>query len=204
MFKTVLFSLMAMIAFSMSPLSARAQGLEIGKPAPDFKTKDIHGTDQSLSQYKGKIVVLEWTNPGCPFVKKHYDSKNMQSLQKEMTDQGIVWLTINSSALGKQGNQTNEEAIAYTKEVGSSATARIADANGAIGTLYHAKTTPHIFIVDATGLLAYQGAIDDIDSTDPADTKTANNYVRAAVADLMAGKAVTTAQTKPYGCGVKY
>lgn len=177
---------------------------EIGKPAPEFTGTDTDGNEIKLSNYKDKIVVLEWTNPECPFVKKHYDSGNMQKLQKELTATDVVWLSINSSAEGKQGYQTGEEANKYMQEKDSSATARILDPTGAIGNLYGAKTTPHMFVIDATGKLAYEGAIDDNDSTNPADAEKAKNYVREAVKSLVLGGVVETPQTKPYGCAVKY
>ena len=201
MIKTLCLSAFAFMCLMAAPAQA---AVEIGKPAPDFTAKDTNGVEHTLSALKGKTVVLEWTNPECPYVKKHYESKNMQTLQKDYTDKGVVWISINSSAPGKQGNQTNEEANAYIAKIGAAATARIADADGTIGTAYGAKTTPHIFIVDKDGNVAYEGAVDDNDSANPADTATAKNHVRAALDALLAGKPVEMAQTKPYGCSVKY
>lgn len=177
---------------------------EVGKPAPDFTLSDQNGQPQSLSGYRGKIVVLEWTNHECPYVKKHYDGGNMQALQKEMTAQGIVWLSVVSSAEGKQGFTDSAAARTVIEQTGAAATARLLDFDGAIGKLYGAKTTPHMFVIDKDGVLAYAGAIDDAPSADPATTAQAHNYVRAAVADLTAGMPVKAPVTNPYGCSVKY
>jgi len=197
--KTILLTLfLALIAM---PAYA---AIEIGKPAPNFTGTDSNGKAHKLSDYKGKIVVLEWTNPLCPFVVKHYDSGNMQKLQKEYTGKDVVWLSVNSSAAGKEGNQGAEDANKYMAEKKSKATARILDPSGEIGHLYGAKTTPHMFVVDQSGNIAYEGAIDDNDSFKPETIATAKNYVAAAIDSLMAGKAVETPQTKPYGCSVKY
>jgi len=196
----IMFWLVLSALFCPLPLSAA----ETGKPAPAFDVKDIAGNAQSLSAYKGKIVVLEWNNPGCPFVKKHYGSGNMQALQKYATGHGVIWLTINSGAPGKQGHMDAPEAKAKIAEVGAHQTAYILDPDGALGLLYGAKTTPHMFVIDAQGKLAYAGAIDDTPTPDPEDVKTAHNYVKAAIDALLAGKRVAVAQTKPYGCSVKY
>jgi peroxiredoxin len=177
---------------------------EIGKPAPDFTLQDLDGQEHKLSDLKGKTVVLEWVNYGCPFVKKHYESKNMQNLQKEATADGVVWLAICSSAPGKQGNETPETAKTKTKEVGSNATAYLVDADGTVGKLYGAKTTPEMFIIDKDGNLVYMGAIDDKPNPSPDSIEGAVNYVKAALADIKAGKPVATTTTKPYGCSVKY
>jgi AhpC/TSA family len=181
-----------------------AHALEIGKAAPDFKAKDIAGVEQSISQYKGKIVVLEWTNPGCPFVRKHYDGGNMQGLQKENTGKGVVWLSINSSAEGKEGSMDAAGAKASVEKEKANPSAYILDPEGTVGKLYGAKTTPHMFIIAADGTLAYEGAIDDKATADPEDIKTSKNYVQAAVDALLAGKPVETPQTRAYGCSVKY
>ncbi len=183
---------------------AAVSGPEIGKPAPDFTATDSNGVSHKLSDFKGKNVVLEWTNHECPFVVKHYESGNMQALQKEATDGGAVWLSIVSSAEGKQGHTTPEAANEVIAKDKSAATARLLDSSGEIGRLYAAKTTPHMFVVDKEGVLVYAGAIDDDPSFKQDGIKTATNYVRAALADLAAGKPVTTASTKPYGCSVKY
>ncbi|MCB1783892.1 MAG: thioredoxin family protein [Alphaproteobacteria bacterium] len=193
----------APIVLGMAALPVLASA-EVGKPAPDFKATDIHGHEFKLSEQKGKTVVLEWTNNECPFVKKHYGSGNMQATQKQATDKGVVWVSIVSSAPGKQGNVTPEQAIEIEKEVGAHDTARILDESGEIGHMYGAKTTPHMFVIDPEGKLAYAGAIDDQPSPDPETVKTATNYVLAAVNDLSEGHEVATPVTTPYGCGVKY
>ena len=178
--------------------------VETNQPAPDFQLKDSHGQDVHLSNYKGKFVVLEWFNPDCPFVRKQYDSHNMQSLQKEYTQKDVVWLSINSSAEGKQGHYSGEEYNALTKEKNASPTAVLLDHDGKVGKLYNAQTTPHMFVINPDGTLIYQGAIDDRPTPDPADIATSKNYVKAALDEAMAGKPVTTAMTKSYGCSVKY
>lgn len=185
------------------PAFAAAQA-EIGKPAPDFTLTDTHGQNRSLGEFRGKIVVLEWTNPQCPYVEKHYNSGNMQKLQKEAAAQDIIWLLIASSAPGKQGYLDNEEANRIIARTGTTVTARLADPDGNVGRLYGAKTTPHMFVIDKTGALVYAGGIDDMPSTDPATLANAHNYVRQALADLASGHPVGTPLTQPYGCSVKY
>jgi len=177
---------------------------QVGQPAPGFTLKDSTGKEHSLADFKGKTVVLEWVNYGCPFVKKHYDSKNMQALQKDATGKGVVWLAVCSSAPGKQGNETPEVATAKTKEYESAATAYLVDADGKVGKLYDAKTTPEMFIINPEGVLVYAGAIDDNRSPDAAVIKDSKNYVKAALDETLAGKPVSTATTKSYGCSVKY
>ncbi|MBL8024474.1 MAG: thioredoxin family protein [Elusimicrobia bacterium] len=181
-----------------------ALALESGKPAPDFSLTDIHGKKQTLSKMKGKFVVLEWINHDCPFVKKHYNGGHMQALQKEYTGKGVEWVSICSSAKGKQGNLSAAEWVTKNEEKGGAATAILLDPSGKVGKLYVAKTTPHIYIIDPKGVLIYQGAIDDTPSTDSEDIKTSKNYVRATLDEAMAGHPVTESNTKPYGCGVKY
>ena len=176
----------------------------VSAPAPDFSLTDANGQTQSLAAYKGKYVVLEWFNPECPFVRKHYGTGNMQALQKEMTGKGVVWLSIDSSAPGKQGHLTPEQALAFQKEENNSATAILLDSGGVVGRLYGAKTTPSLFVINPEGAVIYAGAIDDKRSTDPDDVKTAVNYVRQALNESMAGKPVSVAQTQSYGCSVKY
>jgi peroxiredoxin len=177
---------------------------EIGSPAPDISATDTNGKTQTLSQYKGKYVVLEWTNPDCPFVHKHYDSGNMQKLQKDYTSKGVVWLSINSSASGKQGNYSPEQWNELVKEKGAAPTAVLLDPDGKIGKTYGAKTTPHIFIINPEGKLVYEGGIDSIASPDQSDIQKATNYVKVALDESMSGKPVTTPTSKPYGCSVKY
>jgi len=202
MIKSLFLSALAVFALGTA-LPAQAAP-EVGKPAPAFTGTDSNGKTHNLSDFKGKVVVLEWTNPECPFVVKHYDSKNMQKLQEDATAKDVVWITINSSAEGKQGHQTPETANAYITEKGVKATARILDPKGEIGKAYDAKVTPHMFVIGKDGTLLYDGAIDDNDSADKASIEGAKNYVTAAIAAAMEGKAPEESKTKPYGCGVKY
>lgn len=176
----------------------------VGKPAPDFALPSSKGSKHKLSQYKGKLVVLEWLNHGCPFVKKHYRSGNMQKLQKKYTAKGVVWLSIVSSAPGRQGHCTPKQAKQLTQQKKATPTAVLLDPKGKVGRTYKARTTPHMYIINKKGVLSYAGAIDNIRSTNPADTAKAKNYVSAALNELMAGKKVTTPKTRPYGCSVKY
>jgi peroxiredoxin len=176
----------------------------VGQPAPAFSALDSAGKSRSLEEFKGKTVVLEWVNFDCPFVKKHYGSGNMQKLQKAYTGKGVVWLSINSSAAGKEGHLTAATAEQAVRERGGAASALLLDATGQVGRLYGAKTTPHMFVIDARGTLAYAGAIDDTPSTDPADVAKAKNYLSAALDAVLAGKPVATASSQPYGCSVKY
>ena len=176
----------------------------IGEPAPAFTGTDTNGVEHSLSDFTGSTVVLEWTNPECPYVRKHYNTGNMQALQAEATQEGIVWLTIASSADGKQGYMTPDEANALITEEGSQATARILDPSGEIGGLYDAKTTPHMFVIDPAGVLVYQGAIDDDPSFKKDNMETATNYVRSAWEAVASGENVEVSTSQPYGCSVKY
>lgn len=185
--------------------SAAAQTQAVaGKPAPDFSLQDSKGKKHALSDYKGKLVVLEWVNYGCPFVKKHYESRNMQRLQKNYTGKGVIWLSVNSSANGKQGSMTPDEVNKALKEKGAAPTAYLFDADGTVGRAYGAKTTPHMFVIDQEGVLVYSGAIDDKVSTEISDVAGAKNYVAAALDEALAGKPISVASTKSYGCSVKY
>ena len=179
-------------------------GPKLNEPSPDFKLLDSNGKEHTLSEYKGKLVVLEWVNFGCPFVRKHYNSGHMQKLQNLYTSKDVVWLSICSSAEGKQGymepNDINEE----LEERGAAMTAYLIDASGKVGRMYGAKTTPHMYIINREGILVYAGGIDDTPSTDTDDIKTAKNYVSVNLDLLLAGKDVDTKVSKPYGCGVKY
>lgn len=175
-----------------------------GSTAPDFSVTDSKGKTQSVSQYKGKTVVLEWFNPGCPFVVKHYGSKNMQKLQEEFTGKGVVWLTIDSSAPGKEGHLTADQANAKMTEWKMKSSALLLDPEGKAGQIYGAKNTPHMFVINPEGKVVYAGAIDNKATPNPADIATSTNYVKAALDESMGGKPVTTASTKPYGCSVKY
>jgi peroxiredoxin len=177
---------------------------EVGKPAPNFSLKDLSGKEHQLSNFKGKYVVLEWVNFGCPFVKKHYGTENMQKLQKEFVDKGVVWLSICSSAPGKQGNETPDAAKNGLAKFGSDATAYLVDEDGRVGKLYNAKTTPQMFVVNPEGILIYSGAMDDKPTPDPKTVAGAKNYVKAALDEATSGKSVSITSTKPYGCSVKY
>ena len=176
----------------------------IGAPAPGFTLPDTRGASHGLADYAGKIVVLEWTNPDCPFIKKHYGAKNMQALQEKFIAQGVIWLTVSSSAPGKQGHYSAADWAPILAEQGSAATALLLDSDGQVGLAYGAKTTPHLFVIDAGGNLAYAGAIDDQPSTDAADIPGARSYIAEALEALLAGTPVPLAQTTPYGCSVKY
>ena len=200
--KLIITSLTAM-AFIL-PASSNAAAPEVGKLAPDFETTDAAGNPFKLSDHKGSIVVLEWTNHECPFVVKHYGSGNMQKLQEETTAKGVKWISINSSAEGRQGNTSAEEALKIVEEQGSKPSVKILDPSGTIGKLYDAKTTPHMFVIDKDGTLAYAGAIDSDSGFSSKGIEGAENYVMAALDDLNAGNAVRTPSTKPYGCSVKY
>ena len=176
---------------------------QIGQPAPAFTVTDANGKTHSLADFAGKTVVLEWHNPECPFVKKHY-SGNMQRQQKDATGQDIVWLTINSGKAGKQGHMDGAAANAYLAASNAAPTAYLLDTDSATGTAYGAKTTPHMYVIDAQGTLQYKGAIDSIPSADVDDLDDATQYVTQALAELKAGKPVSVASTQPYGCSVKY
>lgn len=177
---------------------------EISKPAPNFKLTSAIGKEHSLSDYKGQWVVLEWVNLQCPFVLKHYNSKNMQTLQQTYTKKEVVWLSICSSAPGKQGNFSGDELIAKIKEVSSNSTAYLIDGDGKVGHTYGAKTTPHMFIINPKGVLVYAGAIDDKASTKVEDVKGAANFVVAALDAGLAKKEIKVSSTVSYGCSVKY
>jgi len=183
---------------------ALAKELKVGKKAPSFTLTDVDGKEHNLKDYLGKYVVLEWINYDCPFVKKHYNSGNMQSLQKKYTAKDVVWLAINSSAPGKQGNFENAEIKRRSAEHGAAFTAYLKDDDGRVGKWYDAKTTPHMFIVDPKGKIAYMGGIDDIKSTKVEDVAGATNYVASALDAALAGNKIAMTSTKPYGCGVKY
>jgi hypothetical protein len=185
-------------------LTMPAVAATVGAPAPDFQLKDATGRQVKLADFKGKHVVLEWTNPGCPFVVKHYGSQNMQALQKEYTAKDVVWLSINSTAKGHTDYLEPPALTAKYKEWGSAQTAMLMDEAGTVGKAYAARTTPHMYVIDPNGKLVYAGGIDDKRSADPADVKSAKNFVRAALGESMAGKPVSTSTATPYGCSVKY
>lgn len=185
-------------------LMTAAFAVTVGQPAPGFTAVDSNGKSRSLADYRGKYVVLEWHNQGCPYTKKHYARGNMQNLQKEWTAKGVVWFTIISSAPGTQGFVTPTQENDYVKQVSAAPTAVLMDPQGTLGHLYAAKTTPHMFIIDPSGTLIYNGAIDDHPTSDSADIAQSKNYVSAALSEAMAGKPVTEPATRPYGCSVKY
>jgi peroxiredoxin len=201
--KTKLITALLSIAAVSSALFA-ADSPAVGTKAPDFSLTDSKGKTQSVSQYKGKYVVLEWFNPDCPFVKKHYGSGNMQKLQEEFTGKGVVWLSVDSSAPGLEGHLTAEQANAKMTEWKTKQTAFVLDPDGKAGQAYGAKNTPHMFVINPEGKIVYEGAIDSKASANPADIANATNYVKVALDESMAGKTVSNANTKPYGCSVKY
>jgi peroxiredoxin len=179
-------------------------GPTVGQPAPTFTAVDSHGKTVSLADFKGRPVVLEWSNDGCPFVQKHYKSGNMQALQKAYTARNVVWLTVLSSAPGKQGHVDGAGADRLSSERGAAPTAVLLDASGALGKRYDAKTTPHLFVIDGNGVLAYAGAIDSIPSADAEDVAKATPYLKQALDAVLAGKPVAQPATPPYGCSIKY
>lgn len=195
-------SLTSLVALSLA--TAMFAAVEIGKPAPDFTLTDTNGTAHKLSDFKGKVVVLEWINLGCPYVVAQYGSKNMQNLQKTYTGKDVVWLAICSSAEGQQGYYSAADWKAQIASSGIKATAVLIDEPGTVGKLYGAKTTPHMYVVNPEGILAYNGAIDSASSTKKDVIMSATNYVAAAVDAVLAGKPVEKSTTKPYGCSVKY
>jgi peroxiredoxin len=176
----------------------------VGSAAPDFSAPDANGKAQSLAEYKGKYVVLEWFNPECPFVKKHYGGGNMQKLQDEFTGKGIVWLTIDSNAPGTEGSITAEQAKKIMDSWKTKQTALVLDPESKIAKLYGAKNTPNMVIINPEGKIVYEGAIDSKATPNPADIPSSTNYVKAALDESLAGKPVSNSQTKPYGCSVKY
>jgi peroxiredoxin len=196
--------LTALLAIASSSAVFATDSPAVGTNAPDFSLTDSKGKTQSVSQYKGKYVVLEWFNPECPFVKKHYGSGNMQKLQDEFTGKGVVWLTIDSSAPGLEGNLTAEQANAKMTEWKTKQTAFVLDSEGKAGRSYGAKNTPHMFVINPEGKIVYEGAIDSKATPNPADIATSTNYVKVALEESLGGKTVSNAMTKPYGCSVKY
>lgn len=192
----------AIATFALATPLAAAQ--KTGALAQDFKLTDVNGKTVQLSQFRGKTVVLEWHNPGCPFVSKHYSSGNMQATQKAARQQGAVWLTINSGAKGKQGHMTGAEAKSLIARENIQSSNYLFDTKGLVGKAYGAKTTPHMYIVDGGGTLVYQGGIDDKPTANPADIKDARNHVLAALNEMKSRDKVSVAQARPYGCSIKY
>jgi len=191
----------ALVLLLIVPVAA-AVGAD--EAAPNFTATDSYGHRHSLAEYKGKFVVLEWHNQGCPYTKKHYESGNMQKLQKLWTSRGVVWFTVISSAPGEQGYVTAQQENDYVKRMGAAPTAVLLDPSGALGHLYGAKTTPDMFVINPQGQLIYEGAIDDKATVEQSDIAGAVNYVTAALEESMAGKAVLVTASRPYGCSVKY
>ena len=196
-----MFAALAAAAIVAAPALAEPKP---GQAAPDFKLNDMSGKVVTLSDFKGKTVVLEWHNPGCPFVQKHYGSGNMQKTQAAARQQGAVWLSINSGAPGKQGHMNAAEARTMVAEQKANPSAYLLDPKGVVGKGYGAKTTPHMYIIDGSGKLVYAGGIDDKPTPNPADIAGARNHVLAALSEMKAGKAVSVASSRPYGCAVKY
>jgi hypothetical protein len=192
----------ALVAMSLS--ASAFAGIEIGKPAPAFSLTGADGKTHSLADYQGKTVVLEWNNPECPFVKKHYGSGNMQKQQADATAAGAIWLTINSGAAGKQGHLDATSANDYVSKSGAHPTAYLLDADGKVGRAYGARTTPHMYVIDKRGNLRYAGGIDSVASADPSDIADATQFVPQVLAELAAGDVVSTSKSEPYGCSVKY
>lgn len=193
-----------LIALSLfAPLLAHAMP-SVGQPAPAFTLNDASGKPVKLSDYRGKFVVLEWTNPSCPYVRKHYDSGNMPATQADATGKGVVWLSIDSTAKSSWEHMDPAKVVAWQKERKAAPTSLLVDPDGKVGRAFGARTTPHMYIVDPQGKLVYAGGIDSIASSNPADISLAVNYVRTGLAEALAGKPITHAVTRPYGCSVKY
>ncbi|MFY8151817.1 MAG: thioredoxin family protein [Hyphomicrobiales bacterium] len=196
---------LALAGFSLAAAPALAQSAaRIGAPAPAFEAVDADGKTRKLSEFAGKTVILEWTNHDCPYVRKHYNSATMQTLQKDMAREGIVWLSVISSPVGEQGHVDGAKANELTKSRNAAPAAILLDPNSNVTRAYGATTTPHMYIIDGKGTLAYMGAIDDKPAASAASIEGANSYVRQAVAELKAGKPVSEPSTKAYGCAVKY
>ena len=192
------------VAVTASGTLGASETATLDAPAPKFTLVDQNGVSHSLSDFKGKIVVLEWVNFGCPFVRKHYDSGNMQKLQKDYTARGVVWLSVCSSGPGKQGYLEGEELKKRLAKEKAVPTAYLVDADGLVGRAYGAKTTPHMYVINGDGVLVYMGGIDNMASTDVDDVAKATNYVSASVDALMNGTEIAVKSSKPYGCGIKY
>lgn len=189
----------------LAPLAARAAtDAAVGAPAPDFSATDLDGVTRRLADFRGRFVVLEWVNPGCPFVRKHYGGGNIPGLQKEFTARNVAWISVNSTETASGDYLTPPLLAAWQKSQSAAPTATLVDADGTIGHAYGARTTPHIFIVDPQGTLVYAGGIDSIASARPADIEKATNYVRQGLTEALAGRPIPAATTRPYGCSVKY
>ena len=194
----------AALMAALLPIISPAAEIRVGTPAPNLTATDSRGQNETLSSFKGKWVVLEWHNNGCPYTKKHYDSGNMQSLQKEWTAKGVVWFTVISSAPGQQGYVTASEENSYMAKMHATPTAALLDPDGKLGHLYDAKTTPQMVVIDPSGKVVYDGAIDDHATPDASDIKNSDNYLNDALSAALSGKPIAKPYTRPYGCSVKY
>ena len=194
----------AALLAALLPVVSPAAEIRVGQAAPNFTATDSNGKSETLSNFHGKWVVLEWHNNGCPYTKKHYESGNMQGLQKEWTAKGVTWFTVISSAPGQQGYVTASEENAYMAKMHATPTAALLDPDGKLGHLYDAKTTPQMIVIDPSGKVVYDGAIDSRATPDQNDIKGADNYLNDALTAAMAGKPIANAYTRPYGCSVKY
>jgi AhpC/TSA family len=196
----------AFVVSVLSPFAASAAlaAAAIGQPAPDFRATDSAGRAVSLADFKGKTVVLEWVNPGCPYVQKHYGAANMQATQRSAIDKGVVWLAVNSTAPDHRDYLKPAAMAAWMKEQKAAATATLMDDNGQVGRAYGARTTPHMYVIDAKGMLVYAGAIDSKPTSRASDIPGAINHVNQALGEVLSGKPVSLAATQPYGCTVKY
>jgi peroxiredoxin len=199
----LLFTALSLAALAVAATPALGSAT-VGQPAPAFSATDTTGRTVQLADFKGKHVVLEWVNPGCPYVRKHYGAKNMQATQKGAVDAGAVWLAVNSTAEDHGDYLPPAQLAAWMKDQGAAATATLMDADGKVGRAYGARTTPHMYVIDPQGTLVYAGAIDSKPTANPADIPGATNHVKVALAESMAGKPVTTPATRAYGCTVKY
>ena len=194
----------ALVAPGSADVANYSAAQVLGRPAPNFTLADANGRPVSLSDFRGRTVVLEWNNPECPFSRKHYGSGNMQRTQAAAVGDGIVWLTINSSAPGNQGHMNGAEARAFLASSGARPAHYLLDPGGEVGRAYDARTTPHMYVINGAGSLVYAGAIDDRPTANPDDIPGARNHVLAALAELKAGRPVSVASSRPYGCSVKY
>lgn len=192
------------IALALFVMPVLLSAAKVGDSAPDFTTKGSDGKAYRLADFRGKFVVLEWHNNGCPYTRKHYESGNMQKLQKEWTGRGVVWFTVISSAPGTQGYVTADQENAYMAKMHATPTAALLDSNGDVGHLYDAKTTPHMIVINPQGAIIYDGAIDDHPTSEQSDIASSKNYVEEALTEATGGHSVEVATTRPYGCSVKY
>ncbi len=200
--RSIIFLFVASLAILIAPMVHSAP--KVGAPAPDFTANASDGKSYRLADFRGKFVVLEWHNNGCPYTRKHYESGNMQRLQKEWTARGVIWFTVISSAPGTQGYVTADQENAYMSRMHAVPTAALLDASGSLGHLYDAKTTPHMIVINPAGNIIYDGAIDDHPTSDQSDIARSKNFVDEALSEAMAGKPVDTPISRPYGCSVKY